>query len=328
MKDGDGVKYLLTDNLGSVVAVTDGSGNLVPDSQQRYMPFGEPRLAATGSTTDFSYTGQRALEDVGLMDYNARWYDAGIGRFVSADSFVPGAGNPQAFNRYAYVTNNPLNFIDPSGHTMTEDEGGDKLGCTLKKYCDENYKAQPIKTPKGKSPRQPAIQKNGKASNPLSGSRDRVNDILGLDSPKRGFLGGMDDPSDGVLLFGGGYSACLAPNCTNEGLEFLGWRDDNALYHYAGTGAGFGQGGSGAVYGGIVFNVNDASDYEGPFQTVGINGSVGAYGLTVFYFYDAYKDPREDPDVVQGFAIGWAPGGQLSVWGSVTDYDLLYRDWD
>jgi len=39
-----------------------------------------------------------------------------LGRFVSADTIVPEAGNPQDFNRYAYVRNNPLNYRDPSGH--------------------------------------------------------------------------------------------------------------------------------------------------------------------------------------------------------------------
>ena len=39
-----------------------------------------------------------------------------MGRFVSADSIVPGAGNPQAWNRYSYTVNNPLKYTDPSGH--------------------------------------------------------------------------------------------------------------------------------------------------------------------------------------------------------------------
>jgi RHS repeat-associated protein len=52
----------------------------------------------------------------GLSYYNARWYDAKLGRFLSADSLVPGPGNPQAFNRYAYVFNNPLRYTGPSGH--------------------------------------------------------------------------------------------------------------------------------------------------------------------------------------------------------------------
>jgi hypothetical protein len=59
-----------------------------------------------------------------LSYYNARWYDAKLGRFLSADSLVPGPGNPQAFNRYAYVFNNPLRFADPSGHDPVDYCGG------------------------------------------------------------------------------------------------------------------------------------------------------------------------------------------------------------
>jgi hypothetical protein len=51
-----------------------------------------------------------------LYDYNARYYDPTIGRFVSADSIVPQATNPQALNRYSYVVNNPLKYTDPTGH--------------------------------------------------------------------------------------------------------------------------------------------------------------------------------------------------------------------
>jgi RHS repeat-associated protein len=131
MEGADGLHYLLTDHLGSVVAVTDTSGALVEDSEQRYMPFGQPRLEANAQT-DFGYTGQRALAGTGLMDYNARWYDAALGRFVSADSLVPGAGNPQAFNRYSYVLNNPIRLVDPSGNRACGD--GEEIDCTGKLY--------------------------------------------------------------------------------------------------------------------------------------------------------------------------------------------------
>ncbi len=43
-------------------------------------------------------------------------YNSRIGKFTQPDTIIPGAGNPQAFNRYAYVLNNPVNFVDPSGH--------------------------------------------------------------------------------------------------------------------------------------------------------------------------------------------------------------------
>jgi hypothetical protein len=46
----------------------------------------------------------------------ARWYDSELGRWVSPDTIVPDPTNPQGFNRYSYVVNNPLKFIDPTGH--------------------------------------------------------------------------------------------------------------------------------------------------------------------------------------------------------------------
>ena len=51
-----------------------------------------------------------------LMDYVARGYSPALGRFISADTIVPGAGIPQALNRYAYVLGNVLKLIDPTGH--------------------------------------------------------------------------------------------------------------------------------------------------------------------------------------------------------------------
>jgi RHS repeat-associated protein len=69
--------------------------------------------------TDIGYTGQRLDAGTGgLMYYGARYYLPGTGRFVSADTVVPGAGNPQAFNRYSYTLNNPVRYTDPSGHCV------------------------------------------------------------------------------------------------------------------------------------------------------------------------------------------------------------------
>lgn len=53
----------------------------------------------------------------------ARWYHPALGRFVSADSIVPEAGNPQALNRYAFVYNNPVKYTDPTGHEACYDTG-------------------------------------------------------------------------------------------------------------------------------------------------------------------------------------------------------------
>ncbi|MER3448194.1 MAG: hypothetical protein C4291_15860, partial [Candidatus Dadabacteria bacterium] len=64
-----------------------------------------------------------------------RFYDPLLGRFLSADSIVPGAGNPQAFNRYSYVLNNPLRYTDPSGHCAYDADGNIiKWDCTVEEF--------------------------------------------------------------------------------------------------------------------------------------------------------------------------------------------------
>ena len=85
--------------------------------------------------TDKQFTSQIRLNEgyVGtLYDYVARAYDPMLGRFISPDTIVPGAGNSQAFNRYMYVRGNPLKYTDPTGHAEISDPyescGGGCLG--------------------------------------------------------------------------------------------------------------------------------------------------------------------------------------------------------
>jgi len=80
--------------------------------------------------TDKGFTGQR-LDATGLMFYNARYYDSAIGRFISADTTGPDAGNPQVLNRYAYTGNNPLKYTDPSGHCFDPISCGALLGAVV-----------------------------------------------------------------------------------------------------------------------------------------------------------------------------------------------------
>ncbi len=85
-----------------------------------YLPFGSYRIRQDldGSFPDVNYTftDQEDDDETGLYNYRARLYDPLLGRFISADSIVPEPGNLQAFNRYSYCVNNPLVYVDPSGH--------------------------------------------------------------------------------------------------------------------------------------------------------------------------------------------------------------------
>ena len=79
------------------------------------MPLGACRISQGNLAIDRQFTCQ-ILDSTGLYYYNARYYDPTIGRFISADTIVEDAANPQTLNRYSYCQNNPMNSTDPSGH--------------------------------------------------------------------------------------------------------------------------------------------------------------------------------------------------------------------
>jgi RHS repeat-associated protein len=103
--------------------MSNANGQKVETSAARYLPYDRWRTEPTANLTDRAYTGQKHNMDIGLYYYNARYYAPGTGRFVSADTLVPDPTNPQQFNRYAYGLNNPLRFIDPTGHCVEAFEG-------------------------------------------------------------------------------------------------------------------------------------------------------------------------------------------------------------
>jgi len=71
--------------------------------------------------TNRSFTNHEQINELnGLVHMQGRVYDSNIGRFTSADIHIPHPYSTQSFNRYAYVRNNPLGFVDPSGYTGVE----------------------------------------------------------------------------------------------------------------------------------------------------------------------------------------------------------------
>ena len=107
-------RYYHTDHLGSTGVVTNNLGNNIQDIT--YYPFG---LAYNNSGTvdvRYKFTGKELDNSTDLYFYEARYYDAWLGRFISPDAVIPDPFDPQALNRYSYVRNNPVIMTDPSGH--------------------------------------------------------------------------------------------------------------------------------------------------------------------------------------------------------------------
>ncbi len=122
-----GLSYVTSDNLGSPRVITDGAGNVV--ARRDFMPFGEEIAAGTANrTTTLKYgsgidnlrkrfTGYEKDSETNLDFAEARYYDNRYGRFTAVDPLLASgkSTDPQSFNRYAYVKNNPVLLIDPTG---------------------------------------------------------------------------------------------------------------------------------------------------------------------------------------------------------------------
>ena len=112
--DGVGARALLPDALGSTVALGDSTGTL--QTQYTYEPFGYATQTGLASTNSYRYTG-REDDGSGLDYYRARYYHPRLQRFISEDPIGFVGGDP---NFYAYVSNNPGRWVDPTGLDSTD----------------------------------------------------------------------------------------------------------------------------------------------------------------------------------------------------------------
>ena len=117
------VEYYHTDAIGSVRIVTDAAGNLM--RQHDYWPFGAEVSPPPGECTDVrdphGFTGQERDKETCQDYFGGRYYRSTVGRFTTVDPVLnaeAAIADPQRWNRYSYVANNPLTLIDPDGREI------------------------------------------------------------------------------------------------------------------------------------------------------------------------------------------------------------------
>jgi len=116
--------YYHYDGLGSIVALTDGSQNLV--NKYAYDPFGEVLKSTEGTPNPFRYAGRYGVMDEGngMLYMRARYYDPAIGRFINKDPI----GYFGGLNLYTYAANNPIRYTDINGLYPNREKTSKALG--------------------------------------------------------------------------------------------------------------------------------------------------------------------------------------------------------
>jgi RHS repeat-associated protein len=113
-KKGTAKYFYHNDHLGGVNVVTDATGVRVQLNE--YDSWGSVSRASGSVDPDTGFTRQKLDPECRLYYSGGRYYDAEIGRFVSAGPFVQTPYDPQNLNRYSYVVNSPPNYVDPDGY--------------------------------------------------------------------------------------------------------------------------------------------------------------------------------------------------------------------
>src|SRR5579859_5599842 len=110
------VFYYFADHLGTARTQIQ-AGQTTPCYDADFYPFGGERAITHTCDSAYKFTGKERDSESGLDDFGARFDSSNLGRFLTPDPSHASIrlDNPQTWNRYTYVLNNPLELIDPTG---------------------------------------------------------------------------------------------------------------------------------------------------------------------------------------------------------------------
>ncbi|PJN61864.1 tRNA3(Ser)-specific nuclease WapA precursor [Paenibacillus sp. GM1FR] len=125
----DSRAYVQTNGHGDITELRDSHGALL--NKYQYDVWGNLESKEEKVHNPFLYSGELWDDTTQLQYLRARWYDPNTGRFINEDSYEGELDDPLSLNLYAYVSNNPLRYVDPSGHREELGPGGGGGGLML-----------------------------------------------------------------------------------------------------------------------------------------------------------------------------------------------------
>lgn len=191
-----GTQYYHSDHLGSARLMTDASGNPVAGSEATFLPFGQ-EYSPTTAGNHYKFTGKERDSESGNDYFGARYYGSTMGRFLTPDA--PFADqhltDPQSWNLYTYVTNQPLGHTDPSGRGKVKVilTGGDIAGTFV--TAKENI--------------QKVFAKESTFLERVEGFRDAASEFLPLSTGDAADLGQLAGEGLATIDSAGGVTALL-----------------------------------------------------------------------------------------------------------------------
>jgi RHS repeat-associated protein len=146
-QDSGAWAYVLLDHLGSVRQLVGSDGRV--DLAQSFDPFGVLFETSGSGESDFGYTGEWWDAEAALLYLRARYYDSGMGRFLTEDTKPGIAYLPKSLHTYIYAWNNPVWFTDPTGWQPRPPECDDptQVCYTTTPGPQETPRPQPVMTP-------------------------------------------------------------------------------------------------------------------------------------------------------------------------------------
>ncbi|WP_369935180.1 RHS repeat domain-containing protein [Xanthomonas tesorieronis] len=276
------IRYVHTDGLGSVVLVTDKDRNSIERSE--YEPYGD--LLNHPLTEAPAYAGHVMDAATGLTYMQQRYYDQGIGRFLSVDPIDSSSTSIDKFNRYWYANNNPYRYNDPDGRDSCDVCNG---LATQAKSAAINYAAKKaVDLGRGAvDGAKNVVKQEIKSIKDLLSERDVVASF--------GVAGMIGAPVVGNSVF-------------SPGVTVAGDFGVVANFTHPQIGLQFNLGGVPSIGGGGVASLN---------ASVGLNDGPLTTGIsqTNIAFAQMSAAPETGTPVDVGFAAQWSDGGKSASFG-------------